>query len=441
VSSITASVALPARNHLAVDGLRAYFAAHAQRTIQTVLGLVWLLDGALQFQSFMYGPGLIKSLTAMAPGEPHWLASPLLWGASAMQQHQALCNTLCALVQIAIGLGILYQRTVKQALLVSFVWALLVWWFGEAFGALLVNTANPLTGAPGAVLLYAFIGAIVWPNDRRGGLLGVTGMQVLWAGLWLVMGGLWLLPANSGSDATFRMIKAAPAGMGWLAGLQSDLADASKGHGLIIAGVLAAVSIVVGLTVALNYRPRAFLGIAIVLNLAYWLVGQGFGGVFAGGATDPNAGPLFVLLSVALYVLIPNETLGPRLIRDRRGRDERGARLAALHVGLQARPLLERSACVGAAKDAGADHVGDCEALSEQPVAAVERRLERSGGLREPLASRGRRRRVLGDLAEPAVQWHLEFGHPKQNPLVDERPLGRAERRDHTGIRMQVCQL
>ena len=34
--------------------------------------------------------------------------------------------------------------------------------------------ANPLTGAPGAVLLYALIGAMVWPNGRPGGLFGVA---------------------------------------------------------------------------------------------------------------------------------------------------------------------------------------------------------------------------------------------------------------------------
>jgi hypothetical protein len=39
--------------------------------------------------------------------------------------------------------------------------------------------------------------------------------------------------------------------------------------------------------------------------LAYWVVGQGLGGIFQGGATDPNAGPLFVLLACALYALVP----------------------------------------------------------------------------------------------------------------------------------------
>ena len=253
----------------------------------------------------MYGKGFIQMLTGMAPAQPHWLASSLLWGAHTMAAHQVLYNTLSALIQIAIGLGILYRPTVKQALVVSFVWVLVVWWFGEAFGMLFMNMANPLTGAPGAVIVYAFIGAIVWPNGRPGGLLGVAGARILWANLWILMGVLWLLAVNSSANATYSLIKTAPAGAAWLASLQNGFANASKGHGLIISVVLAALSIVIGLAVALNWKPKTFLWIAIALNVVYWVIGQGLGGIFAGGATDPDAGPLFILAAVALYSLIP----------------------------------------------------------------------------------------------------------------------------------------
>ena len=177
-----------------------------------------------------------------------------------MQSHQVLYNTLAALIQIAIGLGILYRPTVKQALLVSFVWAFAVWWFGEAFGMLFMNMANPLTGAPGAVLLYAFIGAIVWPNERPGGLLGVTGARIIWANLWILMGVLWLLAVNSSANATTTLLKAAPAGPAWLATLQNDSRNAAEGDGLTVALLLAALSIVIGLAVALNWQPKTFLG-------------------------------------------------------------------------------------------------------------------------------------------------------------------------------------
>jgi hypothetical protein len=289
----------------ALSSARGYFASDSLRLMQTVLGLIWLLDGALQFQSFMYGPGFIQMLTGMAPAQPHWLASSLLWGASTMQHHQVLYNTLSALVQVAIGLGILYRPTVKPALVVSFAWALVVWWFGEAFGMLFMNMASPLTGAPGGVILYAFIGAIVWPNERPGGLLGVTGARILWAQLWLLMGVLWLLAVNSSANATTNLINASPSGMSWLSTVQNWAANVAKGNGLTISVVIAFASFAIGIAVGVNWHARKFLVAAIVLNLAYWVLGQGLGGLFVGGATDPNAGPLFVLLACALYALVP----------------------------------------------------------------------------------------------------------------------------------------
>jgi hypothetical protein len=291
-----------------IDALRwarAYFFSDVGRTIQTALGLVWLLDGGLQFQSFMYGNGFIQMIKGLTPGQPYWLSSSVNWSANTMHAHQVLLNTGFAMIQAAIGFGLLYRPTVKPALLVSFAWAFFVWWFGEAFGMLFMNMANQLTGAPGAVLLYAIVGAIVWPNDRPGGLLGVRGARFLWGATWVLMGALWLLAVNSSANATTTLINAAPSGMSWLTTVQDWVANAAKGNGLIISVVLAFVSFGIAIAVARNWHARPFLIAAIVLNLAYWVLGQGFGGMFAGGATDPNAGPLFALFALALYPLAP----------------------------------------------------------------------------------------------------------------------------------------
>ncbi len=46
------------------------------------------------------------------------------------------------------------------------------------------------------------------------------------------------------------------------------------------------------------------LAVGVVLSLAHWLYGQDLGGPFwSEGATDPNAGPLFVLPAVTLFAL------------------------------------------------------------------------------------------------------------------------------------------
>lgn len=286
---------------------RAYFASDSRRTIQTVLGLIWLIDGGLQFQGFMYSNGFVQMLKGMTAGQPGWLANSVNWGANLAHHNLAVYNTLFALTQVLIGLGLLYRPTVKPALVLSFAWALIVWWLGEAFGMLFMTMASPLTGAPGAVLLYAIIGLIAWPGERAGGLLGVRGARIAWGALWVLMAWLWLEAPSSSANATTSAINSAPSGMSWLSSFQDWVANGAKGNGLVIALVLGLLSAAIGIAVAANWHPKPFLALAVLLSLAFWVLGQGFGGIFAGGATDPNAGPLFVLFAFAMYSLIPLE--------------------------------------------------------------------------------------------------------------------------------------
>jgi len=286
-------------------GARAYFAGDLRRAIQSALGLLWLLDSALQLQPFMYSRGFVQTLTRNAAGQPHWLASSIRWAAHLLQHNLVAGNTIFALTQALIGVGLLHRRTVKPALALSFAWALGVWWFGEGLGMLLAGTASPLTGAPGAVLLYALIGLLVWPGARPGGLLGLHGARAAWSGLWIMMAWLWLLAANSGPDASQAAINAAPSGLSWLSALQREVAGAARGNGVVIASVLASLSAAIGVAGAVNWRPKLFLSLAVVLSLAYWVLGQGLGGIVSGEATDPNAAPLFILLALVLCSLGP----------------------------------------------------------------------------------------------------------------------------------------
>jgi hypothetical protein len=305
-SRVPAASVAGTRRFRVSPSFRVYFFADATRGAQTVLGLIWLLDAGLQFQSFMYSRGFTQMLTAMSPGQPHWLASSIDWGANIAAGNLGFFNTAFALVQVAIGVGILCRRTVKQALLLSFAWAFFVWWFGEAFGMLFMNMASPLTGAPGGVIMYALIGLLIWPGGKPGGLIGIRGARVMWAALWLLMAYLWLLQSSSGANAIHDMINAAPSGMSWLSSLQDGFASITAGNGFVFAAILSALSGAIGIGVGVNWRfAKDLLVFSVVLNVLYWLVGQGFGGIFQGNATDPNSAPLFVLLAYVLYQLIP----------------------------------------------------------------------------------------------------------------------------------------
>jgi hypothetical protein len=280
-----------------------------RRGVQITLGLIWLLDGALQFQSYFYSQAFLSQMIEpVAPGQPAPISHSITWAAHFASHHLTLYNTLFAITQVLIGLGLLFPPTVRPALLLSFGWAIVVWWFGEGFGMIPMGMASPLTGAPGAVLLYALIGLLVWPTrrpDRRsaadGGPVGELGGLAFWSILWLVSADLWVQrPVNRTADATASTIAGTEASsMHWLASLEASVARTTSGHGLAIAVVFAAISVVVALGVFTPLRAAAlWLGIAV--SLVYWLLGQSLGGLTTTQSTDLNAGPLFVLLALAL---------------------------------------------------------------------------------------------------------------------------------------------
>jgi hypothetical protein len=281
------------------------------RGIQIALGLIWLLDGLFQFKSFMFTHGIVTEVFEPAMhGQPSFVGEPMRTMDGFYGRDLTLWNSLSGEIQVAIGIGLMCgRRLLKPALAVSFAWALYVWWFGEGFGGLTSNTLPaPLMGAPGAVILYAIIGLLVWPTEKTEGRspaalgpLGDRGGLYLWSGLWAISAGLWLANVNRAKEATHAMItEMAEASPHWLARIQDSLAKHTVGHGTTIAVVLAAVSLALAFGVWTPLRWPA-LAVGIVLSLAYWLYGQDLGGPFwAEGATDFNAGPLFVLLAVAL---------------------------------------------------------------------------------------------------------------------------------------------
>ena len=284
------------------------------RGVQIALGVIWLLDGLFQFKSFMFTHGIVSEVFAPAAAK-QWsiVGGPMKTFDNFYGRDLTLWNTLSGEIQIAIGLGLMVSpKTVKPALLASFGWALTVWWFGEGFGGLTSNTLpSPLMGAPGAVIIYAIIGLLVWPTNRLTGRspaargpLGDRGGLWFWSGLWTLSAFLWLVNVNRAGEATSEMIKGmAEASPHWLASFQNSIAGDAKGDGSTIAVVLAILSLAIAIGVWTPLR-RPVLIIGIALSLAYWVLGQSMGGPFwVGNATDVNSGPLFVLLAITLMPL------------------------------------------------------------------------------------------------------------------------------------------
>jgi hypothetical protein len=67
--------------------------------------------------------------------------------------------------------------------------------------------------------------------------------------------------------------------------------------------VLAAVFVAVAVGILFPATARPALVLAAVVGLAIWVAGETFGGIFTGQGTDPNSGPLLVLLAAAYWPL------------------------------------------------------------------------------------------------------------------------------------------
>src|ERR1019366_8097622 len=130
----------------------------AQRVLQIALGLFWILDTALQFQPFMFSKNFVpKYVTANASGQPAVIHWAIINVGHFLAPHLAVWNSLFALTQLAIGVGLLFRRTLRPALAISFPYALGVWVFGEGLGMLFTGSAAGPTRAPGAGLVFSRI--------------------------------------------------------------------------------------------------------------------------------------------------------------------------------------------------------------------------------------------------------------------------------------------
>jgi uncharacterized membrane protein YwaF len=302
------------------------------RGIQIVLGLLWLVDGALQLQHQMFTSSFANNVIAPAAhGQPVVVSGPMHLGVRIILSHPAIFDVCFALIQLAIGAAILWKRTIKYGLIGSMIWGLSVWFAGEGLAGMASGHATLLMGAPGAALLYAIIAAAVFPRQstkKKQANQPAYWLAIVWAVLWLGGAVFQLLPGqNSVSDLSSMIVGNISGAPGWLATIDTHAANfvnrfgtttssmanmhmttlqmaqmstrPGSGYGLIL--LLAVVQSIIGLAIFIpRYGRKIAVITGIVLSLVFWVVGQSLGGYYTGLATDPNSGPLYILLAIAI---------------------------------------------------------------------------------------------------------------------------------------------
>ena len=291
-----------------------------RRRAQLLLAAIWLLDGVLQYQPFMFTKDFgTQVLAPTAQGNPAVIADPITWAARIVTDHPIGTNAAFATIQLLLGLAIAWRPSAKAALAASIAWSLGVWWLGEGLRGVLSGNPSPLAGAPGAVILYALIAVLAWPTKRTDGSfpaarpVGTAAARGLWFALWGSLAYFTMQSVNTGSQTMHDMIAGMADGEpGWLATIINHSASLVANRGLAASTVLAVALGVIAIGVFLPPRlttvHRGTLVLALVVSAVIWVVGEALGELFSGQGTDPNSGPLLALLVLLYWPSVANRS-------------------------------------------------------------------------------------------------------------------------------------
>jgi hypothetical protein len=295
----------------------------SRRTLQRVLGALWLIDGLLQLQPQMFTMNMVNGIMKpMLQGQPGLFEPSLQFIVTQTTLHLTAVNLVIAIVQICLGLGflLLSDRWVKELVIASIAWAFIVWYGGEGMSMLLTGQASILTGAPGAVLLYPLLGLAVYPRKqsrasspgvpaktRDDGLLSRRFLRWVLAGFWCFAALLQLQP-NWWRPGQISQALGAMVGQG---GLNTVLVDpvlqrlsnatANIEVPLNIALIVVFLALGVGLALVREEQLRPFLIASIVMSIIFWYCSEAFGMILTGMATDFNSGLLVVVMALACW--------------------------------------------------------------------------------------------------------------------------------------------
>jgi hypothetical protein len=311
-----------------------------RRRVEIALGLLWLLDGALQFQPYMFTNAFFKDILGMAnmglPGPVATLDYDL---AKMLSTHPVAWNAAFASFQVALGIGLLWRRTANLARGASILWALGVWVVGEGFGGMFMSGTSLVTGAPGAALLYALAGVVIWPTRRTkgpavadSGPLGPGPTRLVWTALWTGVALLELEAVNhAGSVPAAQLANGGEGEPQGLAALNHSAGHLITGHGGLFAALVGLTAVAVGWGVLWSVSRPMALGLGIAAAVLFWVVGQDLGMVLTGQGTDPGTGPLFVLLALTLWPRHLGSRSAPSPLQVRHARADPRLRPALQH--------------------------------------------------------------------------------------------------------------
>jgi cytochrome oxidase Cu insertion factor (SCO1/SenC/PrrC family) len=333
----------------------------ARQVLRIGFGALWVFDGILQAQPQMAGGLPSQVLQPAAGGSPSWVVSLVNFGANVWDYHPIAAAASSVWIQVGIGLWLIFAVrgwSIRLAALSSVAWGLVVWAFGEAFGAIFAPGLTVLFGAPGGVLLYVVAGALLmlpqssWERPTIGRLI-LGGSGVFFLGMALLQSwpgrGFWqgTVGGQPGSLTAMVQSMAGTPQPHVLEAIVSDFGTFTESHGFAVnlAAVIALAAAGAAFCVSAARSDARLARIAAigaaVFCLADWVLVEDLG--FLGGlGTDPNNMiPLILLFTVGYLGLTPQPAAAEATVAVAAESDSEGAPVPAVSPAPDGAPVPE----------------------------------------------------------------------------------------------------
>jgi len=289
----------------------------ARTYLRLAFGVIWLIDGVLQFQPSM-PLGLANNVVEPTiSGAPSWLHPLMYHSIHVWNAHPIALATGAAWIQIGLGLGLLVSNATlgRVVAAVSVGWAALIWLVGNGAGGVFASGGSILFGWPGATLFYVVAGIWIalppgyfaahfrWFTLRFVAIvLGVAAVLQCLPETNFWHGG----NTNAFTAMTRQMTSTAqPQGLAWIVRHAGDLAG-RLGGGFNLIVILWLVVSAGGLWWASTHLVRWPVATLVVGAVIFWFVGED-APLWGGLATDLNS-----LLPLAVLVWCASPTLAAK---------------------------------------------------------------------------------------------------------------------------------
>jgi hypothetical protein len=105
---------------------------------------------------------------------------------------------------------------------------------------------------------------------------------------------------NTGAAVASALTGGTDGAPAWLARLDHSAGAWAAHHGPLAVTLLVTAQALIGAGVLARKTRALALTLGLALTVALWVLGQQFGALYSGQATDPNTGPLLALMAIVL---------------------------------------------------------------------------------------------------------------------------------------------